>query len=799
MGCQQSLITMFDDDDETTENENPLGPSGPQQDFIPNRATRRQEVNAYLTKFREEEKAMSRKELGTFRDIQKRRIVNEIIRAHAGTNGEAFVLVLDKLSTFLLSTQVSMNDIMYPKEAVCLVENVMKKRQPNPFMEAVYFIQPTASSIKAMVADFEKETGKAQYGGVHIVLAGKCPEAGMQLIKETPRLVRHMITFAELNIDVFPTESHLINFGLPQAINQLFGHGKEDPSNETTMKQYMLIAERMVSVCSSLHELPHVRIRTNNSRSNLFYNCFSDKMQKFIQGNPEWKWHDGAINACNGIDQRATLIVLDRRDDLSTVLRHDFSYQSLAHDTFEKDIKAGLGQTSFEYNAVHGTKEINMSLSDMDDPIWVQFRHQNINTVPPKLNDWFNTFRQTEAYKLLESVQRNDHPKQARKIMTLMRTKDATQKVLNVYTQHTTVVDLLIKDMKERNGKKMLLLEIAELESQLITGYAVDDGNIRDVSMNKIREKLKDLLSAAEVPTSDKLRLILLWFVVFGGSTTRDAANKIFASCEPRLPSTMESIVPQLSWLNVAINSSSQSKEQKKMLSVERARIHKRAYQLEKENVTVIRCMESKLKDILQRHIDGTLDSVKEYAWYDPVGVNTPVEFQDANGNAPPWYGQDSSTSVTINSNKSKGHSRGKSLGPSSRVSGGASLRKHKLGGTKQSSLKFGGGGLNLTGIAQSSPERNRDESKSKESSESIERPLKGGRIILLMLGGGTFAEMKDAYQMMKSTGREILVCTTGMLTPIMFTDALRRMARNDDSDDEEVMALIMQGDGHEE
>ena len=137
MGCQQSLITMFDDDDETTENENPLGPSGPQQDFIPNRATRRQEVNAYLTKFREEEKAMSRKELGTFRDIQKRRIVNEIIRAHAGTNGEAFVLVLDKLSTFLLSTQVSMNDIMYPKEAVCLVENVMKKRQPNPFMEAL--------------------------------------------------------------------------------------------------------------------------------------------------------------------------------------------------------------------------------------------------------------------------------------------------------------------------------------------------------------------------------------------------------------------------------------------------------------------------------------------------------------------------------------------------------------------------------------------------------------------------------------------------------------------------------------
>ena len=45
---------------------------------------------------------------------------------------------------------------------------------------------------------------------------------------------------------------------------------------------------------------------------------------------------------------------------------------------------------------------------------------------------------------------------------------------------------------------------------------------------------------------------------------------------------------------------------------------------------------------------------------------------------------------------------------------------------------------------------------------------------------------MKDAYDIMESTGREVLVCTTGMLTPIMFTEQIRKMARDDDSGLEE-------------
>ena len=525
----QTFVDDFttDNADDAPRSTNPMRST---HDVLPNRTQRRSQVAQFLKTYQEKEQAMDRSALGSFLDIQKRRLVNEIVRAHAGPNGEPFVLVLDKMSTFLISTQLSMKELMYPTESVCLVENVMKKRQPNPCMEAVYFIQPSAASIKAMVQDFASNTGKAQYGGIHIILTGKCPPNGIALIKSTKRLVQHMITFREIAVDVFPTEPYLINFGLPNTLNQLFGHGKKKEQQSVT-REYQLIAERMVSVCSTLHEIPHIRVNSTNARSIYFYSIFADKLKEFLANNPTWKWHD-ADSCSNGIDRRSTLIVLDRRDDLTSVLRHEFSYQALVHDTLEKDIKAGLGQTSFEYSSIMNGNEISLSLSDTDDPIWMKFRHQLMTGIGPKLHAWFNEYKSTEAYKIYEEA-KNSPLNQTRKIMTFMRTKDATNKILKTYKQHCTVVKLLVDDMKDVDNKK--LLEIAEVEGQIITGYSVVNGALRDISMSKIKINMIALLSKEEVVLSEKLRLILLWFVTFGGETSRSDAQKIVDACVPRM------------------------------------------------------------------------------------------------------------------------------------------------------------------------------------------------------------------------------------------------------------------------
>ena len=402
-----------------------------------------------------------------------------------------------------------------------------------------------------------------------------------------------------------------------------------------------------------------------------------------------------------------------------------------------------------------------MSLSDSEDPIWEKFRHKSITDLPEKLKIYYRNLEASDVFQLKKRAESNDYPKEARNVMKLMRGKDGLDKAMKVYKTHSLVIDLLFKDMSCRNGIDFLLLEIAELEAQMITGYSVDlnTSNVKEVSMKTIFSNVQKWVGKQEVQLYDKLRLILLWFVTFGGSTTKVMADNLFKCCKPELPQEMKRLIAQLHKLAVPINSKSQTSEEKKQREVERARVHKRAYQLENKNDQRLRKTETELRDILYRHSDGTLDSVNEYIWLDPLGKGLmPLEFRTEGGDAPVWYGNENAGAET---KKTKGHGRNVSIGTSLRTRRMPGLSKRLAMPVKESG-RPGGAESKRADIA--------------DTPEDEHKKLQGGRIIVLMLGGATFAETKDAYEMMNKTGREVIMCTTGMLTPLMFTESLKKM-----------------------
>lgn len=75
------------------------------------------------------------------------------------------VLVMDESSTKIISSALTMYDIM--EHRVTLVEQLLKKRQPFPEMDVIYFIAPTTESVKEVSKDFPLG-GKAKYGSVHL-------------------------------------------------------------------------------------------------------------------------------------------------------------------------------------------------------------------------------------------------------------------------------------------------------------------------------------------------------------------------------------------------------------------------------------------------------------------------------------------------------------------------------------------------------------------------------------------------------------------------------------------------------
>lgn len=75
------------------------------------------------------------------------------------------VLVMDKVATRVISSALTMYDIM--EKRVTLVEQLAKNRQPFPEMDVVYLVSPTMEAVQKICGDFESRQ-KAKYGSVHI-------------------------------------------------------------------------------------------------------------------------------------------------------------------------------------------------------------------------------------------------------------------------------------------------------------------------------------------------------------------------------------------------------------------------------------------------------------------------------------------------------------------------------------------------------------------------------------------------------------------------------------------------------
>jgi hypothetical protein len=101
----------------------------------------------------------------SMREIVQKRFSEEVIGNAATTGSGWMVLVMDDAATRVISSALTMYDIM--EQRVTLVEQLAKSRQPFKEMDVVYMVSPTIEAANQISADFENDK-KSKYGGVHI-------------------------------------------------------------------------------------------------------------------------------------------------------------------------------------------------------------------------------------------------------------------------------------------------------------------------------------------------------------------------------------------------------------------------------------------------------------------------------------------------------------------------------------------------------------------------------------------------------------------------------------------------------
>lgn len=416
--------------------------------------------------------------------------------------------MVDEHSMRVISSAVGMYDIMEKK--ITLVESLDKKRAPFPDMGAIYLLEPTEASVRKMLDDYKD--GKPLYGnGVFLYFLGRLNDRLLSEIKQCRPLLKRLKALSEININFLAKEERAFLLDMRDSFASFYLRRGNSPIE-------LVIAEKLVTVCATLNEYPHIRYKQSSGICTSLASVFHLKMDEFVSQNPTWWYHGGPQKNQAAKRERATLLLLDRADDCLTPLMHDFTYQAMVHDLLKMD---GDRITYQSETADDPTKtEAKDVLLDERDSIWVELRGEHIAKVIETLSGRIREIMNSSTGKTLgkKSGQGNMSLSQ---MATALKALPEYREVMSKLSQHMHLAHECMDVFRKAN-----LLDLSEFEQTLATAKDEDGRNPKLADMI---DKAENLLTSMS-DTKDKMRLILILTISQGGLRQQDRRRLMTAA-----------------------------------------------------------------------------------------------------------------------------------------------------------------------------------------------------------------------------------------------------------------------------
>uniref|UniRef100_A0A5B6YR19 Putative SNARE-interacting protein KEULE-like isoform X1 n=1 Tax=Davidia involucrata TaxID=16924 RepID=A0A5B6YR19_DAVIN len=438
-----------------------------------------------------------------FKQITRERLLYEMLRsAKTGDSKSTWkVLIMDKVTVKIMSYSCKMADIT--EEGVSLVEDIYKRRQPLPTMDAIYFIQPTKENVIMFLSDMSGRT--PLYKKAFVFFSSPVPREMVNHIKRDASVLARIGALREMNLEYFAIDGQGFITDNERALEELFGDEEGSRTGDACLN---VMSTRIATVFASLREFPFVRYRAAKSLDPTTMTTFRDLIPtKLAAGiwNCLMKYKANLPNFPQ--TETCELLILDRSVDQIAPMIHEWTYDAMCHDLLDMEGNKYVHEVPSKPGGLPEKKEV---LLEDHDPVWLELRHAHVADASERLHEKMTSFVSKNRAAQIQHGSRDGSELSTRDLQKMVQALPQYGEQMDKLSLHVDIAGKINNIIKQ-----MGLKELGQIEQDLVFG---DAGT---------KELINFLRTKQDVTRENKLRLLMIYAAVYPEKFEGDKIAKL--------------------------------------------------------------------------------------------------------------------------------------------------------------------------------------------------------------------------------------------------------------------------------